>query len=692
MSVWTALTLGWLAACRKDDGPSDDTDPHTGTVGDSHTGTPVVWECVIDEPDPDSSHQIGCEADFDKLASVPLDSSIPGARSVKTLVDRADGNELWFPNAVKYPIHWDFASQQLNGDGLPPVGDLASFNLVEYYSPDRRFLLGAVTYYEGAAAWVYELSPYDTSDASMVETAFDLIRDNAFFGRELKFHPTSEAIENLVDQLPDDIPVITTDELFAGIDYQPYNFGTTTGLLAFRTADEVAGAYTPYRELVVLDAVPIDISVTAGIITAEFQTPLSHINVLSVNRGTPNMALRDAFQSEELRALEGKWVELTVGPFDYTIEEITAAEAEAWWQENKPDPLTVPDIDLAVTDLRSVEDIIVDGNDLRDEISEKIRAFGSKGTNYAALYDIGNDVPMQEEGFVIPFSWYRAHMDANGLQAELDGYMADPRWTADPAWRFEQLELLKVHIVEAPIDPVFLRSVLDKIAAEFPTETDARFRSSTNAEDLGNFTGAGLYNSQTGRPELEDLEIEDSVSWAIKTAWSNLWNPRAFEERDYYSIDQHAVGMALLTTPNFPEEEANGVAITNNIFDTSGLEPAFYVNVQPDDNEVVQPEPGIVPDAFLHYYYSPGQPVVYISHSNLIPLGQTVLTNQQINDLGRALSAIHTWFYPAYGADGGWYGMDVEFKFDDKLNPGTPELFIKQARPFPWNPGGGAAQ
>ena len=45
-----------------------------------------------------------------------------------------------------------------------------------------------------------------------------------------------------------------------------------------------------------LDAVPNDISIVAGQITAEFQTPLAHINVLSVNRGTPNMALRGALE------------------------------------------------------------------------------------------------------------------------------------------------------------------------------------------------------------------------------------------------------------------------------------------------------------------------------------------------------------------------------------------------------------
>ena len=59
-------------------------------------------------------------------------------------------------------------------------------------------------------------------------------------------------------------------------------------------AAELETTYVGFRDIVVLDAMPNDISVVAGIITEEFQTPLSHINVLARNRGTPNMGLRNA--------------------------------------------------------------------------------------------------------------------------------------------------------------------------------------------------------------------------------------------------------------------------------------------------------------------------------------------------------------------------------------------------------------
>jgi hypothetical protein len=210
-----------------------------------------------------------------------------------------------------------------------------------------------------------------------------------------------------------------------------------------------------------------------------------------------------------------------------------------------------------------------------------------------------------------------------------------------------------------------------------------RFRTSTNSEDLDGFPCAGCYESQTGNPAVWDTVLD-----AVRGAWSSIWLFRTFEERSYYRIDHHSVGMALLVHHNFPAEEANGVAVTNNPGDLSGLEPAFYVNVQAGgDAEVVHPPPGVSCDSFLYYFENPNQPITFIAHSNLVPEGETVLTTKQAHELGVALQAIHSRFSAAYGPKAGvngWYGMDVEFKFDDMdQDDGLPHLFIKQARPYP---------
>jgi hypothetical protein len=146
--------------------------------------------------------------------------------------------------------------------------------------------------------------------------------------------------------------------------------------------------------------------------------------------------------------------------------------------------------------------------------------------------------------------------------------------------------------------------------------------------------------------------------------------------------------MALLWHHNFPQEEANGGAVTANPFDAAGLEPAFYVNVQKGgDAEVVHPPAGVSSDQFLYYFSNPNQPITFIAHSSLIEEGEKVLSPEQTLELGNAMAAIHDKFSEAYGpksGNQGWYAMDIEFKFDDEDTPGEPaHLLVKQARPYP---------
>jgi len=222
-----------------------------------------------------------------------------------------------------------------------------------------------------------------------------------------------------------------------------------------------------------------------------------------------------------------------------------------------------------------------------------------------------------------------------------------------------------------------------------------RFRSSTNSEDLDGFPCAGCYDSHTGDPANWGVDVPTcntdgnkncSVLQAIRKTWATVWNLRTFEEREYHSIDHTGVGMALLVHHNFANEEANGVAVTANFFDSSGLVPGFYINVQWGGGaEVVHPPPGITSDEFIYQFTYPGQPIIFISHSNLVADGKTVLTTAQTYELGAALDLIHRRFSPAFGpgaGNNGWYAMDVEFKFDGA--PGeVPVLAIKQARPHP---------
>ncbi len=639
-------------------------------------GEDKTWECELGgQESPEFAQELGCDSDFLALASEPLDASIPGARSAKTVIDRMDENALYFQNSTLYPTHWDFASTHLSGDGLPIVPMRSEFSSTEYSSPSRRFLLGAITYYEATDKYTYEIAPYDTATPDLIADAYEEIAAATFIGDNLYFHPTSEAIERVIPDLPESVKVITTDELFEGVEYQALNVAESYGQLRFITREELETDFVGFRDIAVLDEVPNDISVVMGIITSEFQTPLSHVNVLSQNRGTPNMALRDAYNRSDLRALEGEWVHFVVGPFDYTIEEATQEEADAWWDAHKPSQVQIPGMDLTATALRDIDDVLdLSSLDLHDAIKAATRAFGGKASHYSALRRI-EGVPVRP-GFAIPVYFYDQFMKQNGFDTQVEAMLADADFENDPAVRKQRLLDLQAAIMAADVDPDFEQALIDKLNTEY-SGLRMRFRSSTNAEDLDGFTGAGLYTSKSGDPSDPAYPVMD----AVREVWASIWNYRAFEERTYRSIDHLAVGMAILVHQSFPEEEANGVALTNNPFDKSGYESAFYVNVQIGDVSVVQPDPTLGPDQIIYYYDRPGRPIVYVAHSSLLMSGDTVLTDDQIYQLGQALDAIRAYFAPAYGSSTEWWAMDTEFKFDD--DGATEEkLYVKQTRPY----------
>jgi len=676
-----AVACGSLVAC--------------GTSSDSNgTSTTVVEGVCKIQPSEikdgtastESLERVDCSSDFRAMGSEPIDASIPGARSVKVILDTADSNHLYFQNSVLYKVHYDFASTHLSGNGLPVVPSLAEFNTAQYYKPDRRFVLGAVTYYDGPKVWALELAPYDTASATMMETLFRSVKSHAFFGPGLKLHPTSDAIALEAAKLPKDLQVVTTDELYQGIIYQPLVLATGVGRLRFETIASIDGAALSYTDIVVVDSAPNDIPVVQGLISQDFQTPLSHVNVLSANRKTPNMGLRGAMSDATLRGLEGKLVSLTVGAVGYDVHEVSQAEAEAFWIAHKPTPVKLPDVDKTTKELKDIADVTPEpesGGSLRDAIKKAVLSYGGKAAQYSVLSRTPG-VPI-DKAFAIPVYWYYEFMERNGLFDKLSALQADKAFQTDSQVRFEKLTAFQAEVQAGKFSPELEQLLMAKIEKDYPNHV-IRFRTSTNSEDLDGFPCAGCYDSAKGDPALG----VDDVLNAIKFTYSTVWKFRTFEERAYYSVDHLSVAMALLVHNNFPDvyEKANGVAITANPFDESGLEPAFYINVQFGGKvEVVAPPAGTTSDQILYFFDNPNQPITYLAHSNIISGGSTVLSREQVHSLGVALDAIHERFSPAYGpASGkkGFYAMDIEFKFSNEADPSKPAtLHVKQARPYP---------
>lgn len=278
-----------------------------------------------------------------------------------------------------------------------------------------------------------------------------------------------------MQQIEGQAPIVDTHAPFRGLTFQPLVPTVGFGTLRDVDADAIATAALGPRNILVTDQVPYAIPLVAGLITEAFQTPLSHVNVLSRGRGTPNMALMHAREDARLRPLMGRLVRLEVRGSDFLVEEADAAAAVAFWQSRQPQgPPSVPRLDTTPHSLVA----------LADATLADVPAIGSKA---AQLVELGHvllcgpgvkDVPdtrIPLGAFAIPFAYSVEHFTKSGAAARLALLRQDVAFQADPATRAVGLAAVQAGILAAPVDPALLALVRERIAAQWPKQR-VRFR------------------------------------------------------------------------------------------------------------------------------------------------------------------------------------------------------------------------
>jgi hypothetical protein len=627
------------------------------------------FQCVIDPgDDPVWSSKLGCASDREIMSTDRDDAVFARTRSINWIVDREDGDRIYYIDPDKYILHWEFATRYLNDPDKTPVGDLATFNLLNYRRPERRFLMGKIVHYVDQDLFTVELAAGDNADADMIVMGFRRVTATTDIGDIVRYRPVSADQEAMLPMLVSRIPVVATDAVFRGQIYQALNPGVGYGVLRFRRTATLSGQPLAPTDLVVLDRVPNDVSMVAGIITAEFQTPLAHVGILAKTRGTPNMALRDAWDDDRLRAHEDQLVRLEVGPQDFTIAVADPAEAQAYWDALRPPTPQVPTHDSTWSPMIDVTAVGVDAS---------IR-IGAKAANLGELYRLrtlsGAAIPLPEQPFAIPFKHYADHLVAAGVQPMIDAVIADyAAGTLDPRALEQRLFAIRWAIYRTPVATEVVDTVIALAIERWPADTKLRIRSSTNVEDLADFTGAGLYTSASTHAEYG----AELVGNALKTVWASVWNPQAFVERDFYRVDHREVRMGLLVHPAQDGELANGVALTINEYNER--RPAYYINSQVGEVSVTNPTGNAVPEQVLFYTWYEEPEYEVITRSSLLgwtvdwPSETSILTDAEIAELGEYLGAIHAGLRSQYPAA----AVDVEWK----LMPGR-QILIKQARPF----------
>ncbi len=597
-------------------------------------------------------------------------NNFPGAMQVpevKFIIAGVDGPGpvLYFQNTKVYSYHYDFVVEALGWDI-----DLGTFDEETYFRDNRRNLAGSIIAYDDLRSgpadpgiYTLEFWPTDPVSFRLVSLAYDLVTGAMPFAPERVFyHPAGETQRGLHEQEKvqyehSSLSVIQTEALFGDWDYAAMNPGEAYGRLRIIEGAETASS----RDIVIFKILPNTLGHVAGIITEVQQTPLSHVNVKARQNHTPNAFIQDAATDPTLVPLLGSYVHFVVDPCGYRVEPATAEETDAFLESLRPKQPQSPRRDLSVKEI-----IPLDRLGFADAT-----AFGAKAANVAELDKI-LPTGMAPEGCAVPFYFYDEFMKANHLYEQALAMMADPAFSSDLQQRDAALVQFR-RSVRQGLMPDWMVKAMDRMVAQFPPGASLRCRSSTNNEDLPGFNGAGLYDSYTHYPE------EGHISKTIKQVWASLWNSRAFDERDFYRIDHLATAMGVLVHPNYQDEQVNGVAVTQNIYDPNW--PGSYVNVQLGEDLVTNPNEASIPEEFLVAYLAGEDPyeIQYIRWSNQIPLGQHLMTRSQIYELADQMAVIQEHFVGLYGrrSDDVDFAMEIEFKITAQ-----GRLAIKQARPW----------
>lgn len=677
-------------------------------------------------------------AEFQALASNdPTD--LGPAYTVKALVLDATTSkpQIWFI-PKRYSLHWEFARDL----DRKRFATRDAFDAQVYHDPAHPHAALTLTWYKGLTVASENLPPEAIHPITLTFFPSDNVRDDLVHaayqrvlaampmvprqGRQdrLAYVPATALLQSMVDLAPAKwakagVAWLRLTELYAGVELQAMNPGVAYGTLRAVPAGKLAQAAVSYRDILVLDRLPLDLPPVAGTITEELQTPLAHVNVAAKTRKTPNLALLGALTDARVQPLLGRPVRFEVYKGGFSLKEVPAAEVDAWWKQKLSGPTWHPQADLTV-------------QGVHDMASENLgfaasKAFGFKAANYAELHLLWKQyagevakwqtLPDGQATFTtgslaVPFAEYEHHLLAAqvtettceaakvachgeddqtadgcdraaqvckevvaGKPANLKAYIAAvldrPDFAADSALRASLLHGFR-HVIETtPVEAKFGKELDAAIYLRFFSD-GVRLRSSTNAEDVPGFTGAGLYDSFTAY-----ASGPKRASLRIRKTWASVWSWRAFEERSLWKIAHLDVRMAVQINQAYPAEIANGVLVTKNLADVGAW--GYYVNVQKGEASVTNPEGGITPEVLvLHWHGDPVQvDASTLQWSSLSP-GEPLLHPKDLDRLVRAMFWAHPHFAALYGKTTDQMHFEVEFKIHDEAR----NLYVKQIRPF----------
>lgn len=594
--------------------------------------------------------KVASQADFDSIRRVYHAGTPYAMPHTMFVIDRRAQNKVYYVNSQKFRFHKDF----LLATYLVPRG--ADVFKPIYVDQDRRFIVGTIAWQKTVDKYTWELWEGDLASADIIKAANDAIARTFF--QKVYFKPNSIRQEDATATTG--IDRVLQDELNRNQAYLALNTGKAVGRLHIidKLDDTVE---IGDNEILVLKELPISLPPVRGIIIAKPSSPLSHINILAKGWNIPNVYIKDA--DKLFREYDTFVFKLEANLTNYKLERATSDEIRS--EFISPDQ-QIPPADLKTKKLAGLAEMRK-----KDGIT-----YGSKSANLGEM--IRTKVPgvTIPDGFTVPFYWYEAFMRSNGFDKIMEDLGEDLNFVHNPKYRRQKLDEYRSMIQNGKFDDELSKQIIAKWKSQLGSRP-VFVRSSSNSEDLPNFSGAGLYSS------VPNVVSEDKLVDAVKKVWASLWKFEAYEARVRNYVSQSDVYMSALIQLGV-DMEKGGVMITKDPFDERNRD-AVYISAVCGHNSKVVDNAG-VPEQILFNPKSNSVIVMTLSQQENALAFDTngdlkvtvdkcagakkrVLTDLQARSLAKAAMSIRSAF-------GGKKEQDIEWGI---LNG---KIYIVQSRPY----------
>lgn len=498
------------------------------------------------------------QAEFDSIARVYHQDTPYALPHAMFVIDRRNKNKIYYVNSQKFRFHKDF----LQATYLVARGDDVFTPI--YIDESRRFIVGTVAWQKPVEKFTWELWEGDMATAEHLKLANDVI--NKTFFEKVFYKPNSIRQEDVSANLG--IDRVTQDELNKNQEYLALNTGIAIGRVHIidKLDDTVE---IGDNEILVLKELPLNLPPVRGIIVAKPSTPLSHINILAKGWGIPNVYIKNA--DVLFKEFDGKWIKFEANLTEYKPPIL----ADKKILDDAPyNPPQIAPVNLDVKKLAGLREMRK-----KDSIS-----FGSKAANLGEMLDARIPGFIVPDGFSVPFYWYDKFMKDNGFDKKIEELIDKNDFVHNPRVRRQKLEELRATIQSGKFDDELKRQIIQK----WKTQLGGRgvfVRSSSNSEDLPNFSGAGLYSS------VANVKTEDKLIEAVKKVWASLWKFEAYEARVRNYVDQTSVHMSALIQVGI-DMQKGGVMITKDPFDEENKN-SVYISAVCGHNSKIPDNKGI---------------------------------------------------------------------------------------------------